>query len=975
MNALYETLGGDFVGDHFRNHYANFNFSLDKGAASPGFRNAQIGALHALASHFTVRDEAALIVMPTGTGKTAVIMGLPYVLGAKRVLVLASSRVIRSQIAQDFASLRTLKHLRALGPDIASPKVKEQSAIVSDWNELKEYDVVVSLPGAIARHMANAPKDLFDLVVVDEAHHSPAKTWRVVMKHFGNSRQALFTATPFRNDSRQIPGRMVFRYSLTRARSEGLFAPIRFVPVTVGEDQTQPLDSMADKAIAQSAERVLMTDRDRGLTHKLLIRTNSIKRAKELLSLYGETTKLKLDTICGRESYKTVQAKIKWLRDGTLDGIICVNMLGEGFDLPELKVAAIHAPHKSLSITLQFIGRLSRTGSENLGEAKFVAIPSAIEVESERLYDEDADWEKIVLNLYETRINEEEQAKEFADTFKKVGNCTGEDDFTLHSLRPSAHVKVYKTETCFLGVDLSRSKYPTVYSAYSEEHHCRVVIIRRSSTPEWLSNPVVQNINYELIAIYHDAKTQLLFLGSSIRTERFYEDILGSVAPNAVPLDQTTLFRALAGAKELVFFSVGLRNGNAMFRHESYRTIVGPQAHLAVTQTDAANFYRGHLFGKGRFKNQIGTIGLSTSSKIWSNAAFTIPRFVAWCREIGERMTGDLPPSTGSEIDRIPMGRNILSIPKGVIGVDWHHTVYSECPQVSNGKDAFMLLDGDLSCEQKDDGSLVLHYSCSDSSIDVSFTVTNGLVEYKELQNPRNWRVRGDEGEISLSVFLKEHPPTFFLDTMDCLVDNREIQQCLRNPLNPKILIARNWEAIKTNIRKETKEQKAQGNSIHEAVECFIPPDVGYIIRDHRSGEVADYISIEQVGDHLDFILYHCKASSKAKPGVRMVDLYEVCGQALKSVHWARNGICNRLIERVNQGSAVLRGSSEELCSLLTKHRDSRNVFGCVIVQPGLSRGAISTKKNLEGLGYKLAAVHDSFINQGWDSLSLWVSS
>ena len=35
-------------------------------------------------------------------------------------------------------------------------------------------------------------------------------------------------------------------------------------------------------------------------------------------------------------------------------------MLGEGFDLPALKVAVVHDPQKSLAVTLQFIGRFTR---------------------------------------------------------------------------------------------------------------------------------------------------------------------------------------------------------------------------------------------------------------------------------------------------------------------------------------------------------------------------------------------------------------------------------------------------------------------------------------------------------------------------------------------------------------------------------------------------------------------------------------
>ena len=49
-------------------------------------------------------------------------------------------------------------------------------------------------------------------------------------------------------------------------------------------------------------------------------------------------------------------------------------MLGEGYDFPNLKIAAVHATHKSLASTLQFIGRFARTNAEKIGKAKFIAV-------------------------------------------------------------------------------------------------------------------------------------------------------------------------------------------------------------------------------------------------------------------------------------------------------------------------------------------------------------------------------------------------------------------------------------------------------------------------------------------------------------------------------------------------------------------------------------------------------------------------
>jgi superfamily II DNA or RNA helicase len=76
---------------------------------NPGLRISQIGAIHAIGAHFSLRSDPALVVLPTGTGKTAVLMLTPYLLVSTRVLIIAQSRFVRDQIARDFAGIRTLK--------------------------------------------------------------------------------------------------------------------------------------------------------------------------------------------------------------------------------------------------------------------------------------------------------------------------------------------------------------------------------------------------------------------------------------------------------------------------------------------------------------------------------------------------------------------------------------------------------------------------------------------------------------------------------------------------------------------------------------------------------------------------------------------------------------------------------------------------------------------------------------------------
>jgi superfamily II DNA or RNA helicase len=175
-----------------------------------------------------------------------------------------------------------------------------------------------------------------------------------------------------------------------------------------------------------------------------MIRTGTKVRAHQLLDLYRQRCDLKINLVTGDHTLSHLRKTIEQLRSGELDGIVCVDMLGEGFDLPILKVAALHSPHKSLAITLQFIGRFARTTAENLGRATFFALASDMEIERVKLYSEGAVWEEIIPNLSGRRVEEEESVRETLSTFSTAENDEEDEvDLSLYSLRPAHHARVY----------------------------------------------------------------------------------------------------------------------------------------------------------------------------------------------------------------------------------------------------------------------------------------------------------------------------------------------------------------------------------------------------------------------------------------------------------------------------------------------------------------------------------------------------
>lgn len=113
------------MNSYFSRNYSKLRYPKADEEKS-GLRNAQLGAIHSISSFFTLnKTKAAIVVMPTGSGKTAVLMMTPYVLESNKVLVITPSKLVRSQVSEEYSTLKTLARVNALPDNIKTPKVFE----------------------------------------------------------------------------------------------------------------------------------------------------------------------------------------------------------------------------------------------------------------------------------------------------------------------------------------------------------------------------------------------------------------------------------------------------------------------------------------------------------------------------------------------------------------------------------------------------------------------------------------------------------------------------------------------------------------------------------------------------------------------------------------------------------------------------------------------------------------------------------
>ena len=515
---------------YFASHYDSVRYPVERDGLR-GLRKSQRGALHALGAHFTLHDRPAVIVLPTGAGKTAVLMLTPYLLRAKRALVITPSKFVRNQIKNDFAELRTLKRAAALPTDQVPPNVHENKKTIrslEDWEALRAYDAVVSTPnGASPAYAAipTPPENLFDLVLIDEAHHSPARTWNAVIKAFPNARCVLFTATPFRRDGKEIKGKYVYTYPIQRAFDDGIYGEMDFLPVE------SPSMQENDVALARATEKVFLEDKQAGYTHALMVRADSRRRADELAGVYRDHTSLRLDVVHSGRSQRTVDRVVERLHESEIDGVICVDMLGEGFDLPSLKIAALHAPHRSLAVTLQFFGRFARTSGDGLGKARFLAVQEEIEENLNELYSESEAWGHKIRAVGQARIGAELFTREFLDDFDEAETTSEVDasleDLSLYSFSLFNHVKIFQARG-----DVDLYVHPEIRGFTTERvwvngpRSTLVFLVREEVRPKWASTDGLDRIEHHLFVVYYDEPSKLLFICATYREEFAYKPMV-----------------------------------------------------------------------------------------------------------------------------------------------------------------------------------------------------------------------------------------------------------------------------------------------------------------------------------------------------------------------------------------------------------------------------------------------------------------
>ena len=148
-------------------------------------RPYQATALEAVRDAYRRKHREVLVVMPTGTGKTVLFAEISR-LAKGPVLVLAHRQELVEQ-ARDKIS--------AWCDDVVAVEMGNRRDLTRP-NGTRPKITVASIQ-TLRRRLAHVPPDAFRIVVVDEAHHATADSYRAVLRHF-RAHLLGVTATPCR---------------------------------------------------------------------------------------------------------------------------------------------------------------------------------------------------------------------------------------------------------------------------------------------------------------------------------------------------------------------------------------------------------------------------------------------------------------------------------------------------------------------------------------------------------------------------------------------------------------------------------------------------------------------------------------------------------------------------------------------------------------------------------------------------------
>ena len=323
--------------------------------------------------------------MPTGTGKT-------YLLTAAidsfvednpntKVWIVAHRKELVSQIEE------TIKKFYSYSSSKNKSLLVSVKAMSIQWLS-RHYNEIEEEPG---------------MIVIDEAHHALAKTYKEMWERFPKAKFLGLTATPCRLNGKGFTDLfdvLVQSWNIPEFISKGRLATYDFVSIKSdgvtqrlidslqkrgadGDYQNKEMDMLLNKR--PSIERLYQSFEEYGKDRKGIVYAINISHAKKIMELYQEHG-IKAVAIDSKTPVAERQADIEAFKKGEIQVLVNVDIFSEGFDCPDVEFVQLARPTLSLAKYLQMVGRGLRVAKgkkncvivDNVGLYRVFGLPSQV---------------------------------------------------------------------------------------------------------------------------------------------------------------------------------------------------------------------------------------------------------------------------------------------------------------------------------------------------------------------------------------------------------------------------------------------------------------------------------------------------------------------------------------------------------------------------------------------------------------------
>ncbi len=321
--------------------------------------------------------QSVMAQMPTGTGKTHLLAAVVKS-GGQRVWIVAHRRELVGQIEET---------LSRYGISSSDKRVK---ALSVQWLS-RHYDEIEDEPG---------------LIVIDEAHHALAKTYKEMWERFPKAKFLGLTATPCRLSGKGFTDLfdvLVQSWDIPEFIRKGRLSAYDFVSIKTdsvtqqlidslekrgadGDYQAKEMDAVLNKR--PSIERLYRSFREFAKDKKGIVYAINISHARSIAQYYQAqgVNAVAIDSKTPAEERRRLIERFKKTSANDIQVLVNVDIFSEGFDCPDVEFVQLARPTLSLAKYLQMVGRGLRVAKgkkscvmiDNVGLYRVFGLPSQV---------------------------------------------------------------------------------------------------------------------------------------------------------------------------------------------------------------------------------------------------------------------------------------------------------------------------------------------------------------------------------------------------------------------------------------------------------------------------------------------------------------------------------------------------------------------------------------------------------------------